>query len=82
MIGQGLFFPADILKVVFINEGIIILVGYPFRSRSYIIGVVDEPTYPKHPVGGVDYPRTRMMQEFDEWFSNETVCAAYLLRLR
>ncbi|MBA3006633.1 MAG: IS1595 family transposase [Proteobacteria bacterium] len=41
---------------------------------------MDDPTYPKHPVGGVDYPRT--MQEFDEWFSNETACVAYLLRLR
>ena len=33
-----------------------------------------------HPVGGVDYPRT--IQEFDEWFSNENACVAYLLRIR
>lgn len=32
------------------------------------------------PVGGVDYPRT--LQEFDEWFSTEESCAAYLLKLR
>jgi len=31
---------------------------------------MDDPAYPKHPVSGVDYPRT--MQGFDEWFSNET----------
>ena len=41
---------------------------------------MDDPIYPEHPVGGIDYPRT--MQEFDEWFSNEEACAAYLLRLR
>jgi transposase-like protein len=33
-----------------------------------------------HPVGGVDYPRT--IQEFDEWFSSEEACAAYLTRVR
>ena len=41
---------------------------------------MDDPIYPRHPVGGIDYPRT--MQEFDEWFPNEDACAAYLLRLR
>ena len=41
---------------------------------------MDDPTNPVYPVGGVDYPRT--MQEFDEWFSDEAACAAYLLRLR
>ncbi|GFP20007.1 hypothetical protein HKBW3S03_01511, partial [Candidatus Hakubella thermalkaliphila] len=33
-----------------------------------------------HPVGGVDYPRT--IQEFDQWFSTEEACAAYLARVR
>jgi transposase-like protein len=33
-----------------------------------------------HPVGGVDYPRT--LAEFDEWFPSESVCEAYLRRLR
>ena len=33
-----------------------------------------------HPVGGVDYPRTR--QEFDDWFSSEAACLTYLQRLR
>lgn len=33
-----------------------------------------------HPIGGVDYPRT--LQEFDEWFSSESACVAYLERLR
>ena len=41
---------------------------------------MDDLTNPVHPVGGVDYPRT--MQEFDEWFSDEASCSAYLLRLR
>ena len=41
---------------------------------------MDDPAYPRRPVGGVDYPRT--MQEFDEWFADEAACAAYLLRLR
>ncbi|MFP7756461.1 IS1595 family transposase [Thermodesulfobacteriota bacterium B35] len=36
--------------------------------------------YPGQPVGGIDYPRT--MQEFDEWFPDETACATYLFRLR
>lgn len=34
----------------------------------------------RHPVGGVDYPRT--LREFDEWFSSEAACAAYVRRLR
>ena len=34
----------------------------------------------KHPVGGVDYPRT--LQEFDRWFATEAQCAEYLQRLR
>ncbi len=41
---------------------------------------MDDPIFPGHPVGGIDYPRT--MQEFDEWFPDEATCAAYLLRLR
>lgn len=32
------------------------------------------------PVGGVDYPRT--LQEFRQWFPDDTACAAYLERLR
>lgn len=35
---------------------------------------------PSHPVGGQDYPRT--LEEFDEWFSTEAACCAYLQRLR
>lgn len=35
---------------------------------------------PNHPVGGRDYPRN--LEEFDEWFSSEATCAAYLQRLR
>jgi transposase-like protein len=34
----------------------------------------------RHPVGGVDYPRT--FEEFDAWFSTEEGCARYLERLR
>jgi len=33
-----------------------------------------------YPIGGVDFPRT--MQEFDQWFSTEKDCIAYLQRLR
>jgi len=35
---------------------------------------------PDHPIGGQDYPRT--LEEFDEWFSSEAACTAYLTRLR
>jgi transposase-like protein len=35
---------------------------------------------PDHPIGGQDYPRT--LKEFDEWFSSEAACSAYLTRLR
>lgn len=34
----------------------------------------------KHPVGGVDYPRT--FQEFDARFGNEAACREYIRRLR
>ena len=34
----------------------------------------------RHPVGGVDYPRT--LQEFDAWFPSETACVEYLERIR
>ena len=34
----------------------------------------------RHPVGGVDYPRT--LQEFDEWFPSEAACVAYVQRVR
>src|SRR5208337_159120 len=34
----------------------------------------------KHPVAGVDYPRT--FQEFEAWFGDETACQEYLRRLR
>ena len=34
----------------------------------------------RHPVGGVDYPRT--LQEFDEWFPSEAACVDYLQRVR
>src|SRR5271167_1272754 len=34
----------------------------------------------KHPVAGVDYPRT--FQEFEAWFGGETECRAYIRRLR
>ena len=34
----------------------------------------------KHPVPGVDYPRT--FQEFDEWFGSEAKCREYVRRLR
>lgn len=40
--------------------------------------MVDEPR--RHPVGGVDYPRT--LQEFDEWFPSEVACVEYLQRVR
>ncbi len=30
----------------------------------------------RHPVGGVDYPRT--LQEFDAWFPSETACVEQL----
>jgi len=35
---------------------------------------------PRVPVGGQDYPRT--LEEFDEWFSSDAACTAYLQRLR
>jgi transposase-like protein len=35
---------------------------------------------PRHPVAGVDYPRT--FQEFDAWFGSETACREYIRRLR
>jgi transposase-like protein len=34
----------------------------------------------KHPVAGVDYPRT--FQEFEAWFGDERACQEYLRRLR
>jgi transposase-like protein len=34
----------------------------------------------RHPVGGVDYPRTIM--EFDRWFATEEACISYLARVR
>lgn len=34
----------------------------------------------RHPVGGVDYPRT--LEEFDAWFTTEEGCERYLERLR
>lgn len=34
----------------------------------------------RHPVPGVDYPRTLI--EFEEWFSSEEACLQYLRRLR
>ena len=34
----------------------------------------------RHPVGGVDYPRT--LQEFDEWFPTEEACMEYVERVR
>ena len=34
----------------------------------------------KHPVSGVDYPRT--FQEFDEWFAREEDCQGYRRDLR
>lgn len=34
----------------------------------------------RHPIGGVDYPRT--IQEFDQWFPSEEACASYLSRVR
>ena len=33
-----------------------------------------------HPIGGVDYPRT--LPEFDDWFSSEAACLAFLRRVR
>ncbi len=33
-----------------------------------------------HRIGGVDYPRT--LQEFNDWFSSEAACLAYLRRVR
>ena len=41
---------------------------------------MNDPTIENFPVGGVDYPQT--IQEFDEWFSTEEACTAYLLKLR
>ena len=38
------------------------------------------PLEAAHPVGGVDYPRT--LAEFDEWFSSEAACLAFLRRVR
>jgi ISXO2 transposase-like protein/transposase-like zinc ribbon protein len=35
---------------------------------------------PRHPVGGVDYPRA--FQEFEAWFGSETACREYIRRLR
>lgn len=35
---------------------------------------------PRHPVAGVDYPRT--FQEFDAWFGCEAECRDYIRRLR
>ena len=34
----------------------------------------------RHPVGGVDYPRT--LQEFDRWFPSEEACLDFIRRLR
>jgi transposase-like protein len=34
----------------------------------------------RHPVGGVEYPRT--LREFDEWFSSEAACVEFVRRLR
>lgn len=34
----------------------------------------------RHPVGGVDYPRT--LQEFDEWFPSESACVEHLEAIR
>lgn len=36
--------------------------------------------YPGHPVGGIDYPRT--LVEFDEWFSDESACIEYIIKVR
>lgn len=33
-----------------------------------------------HPIGGIDYPRT--LQEFDQWFSTEEACEAYVYKVR
>jgi len=41
---------------------------------------MNDPIFPGHPVGGVDYPRTTV--EFDQWFPNEDACISYLMRLR
>jgi transposase-like protein len=41
---------------------------------------MDDPIFPEHPVGGVDYPRT--IVEFDRWFPDEDACISYLMRLR
>src|SRR5512134_3006683 len=35
---------------------------------------------PRHPVAGVDYPRT--FHELDAWFGSETACREYIRRLR
>ena len=35
---------------------------------------------PRHPIGGIDYPRT--LQEFDEWFLSEAACVGFLHRVR
>ena len=35
---------------------------------------------PRHPVSGIDYPRT--FQEFDKWFSSEDACLDYIAKLR
>lgn len=34
----------------------------------------------RHPVGGLDYPRT--LREFDEWFSSDAACAEQVRRVR
>jgi len=36
-------------------------------------------TFP-HPVAGVDYPRN--LQEFDQWFSDESACRSFIFRTR
>ncbi len=46
-------------------------------SLPQYVGVSEEA---KHPVGGVDYPRT--LAEFDEWFRSEASCAEFLRELR
>jgi transposase-like protein len=39
-----------------------------------------EPSIGKHPVGGVDYPRT--LSEFDKWFASEAACIEFMVRVR
>ena len=41
---------------------------------------MDNPIFPGHPVGGVDYPRTII--EFDRWFPDDDACIGYLMQLR